>query len=264
MKSVVLFCVYFVVTQSAPIRKSQVISIDELFEVAWEYHDKLTPKQEKIDSDVFEFRTSISNVLKVTSKDALMEVEENAKMILELEKPVKEAVNTLKIGDCSNNLKTLLTGITEFTGYQSSNCVKFYDNELNDRIEKAQQFISDYDGVFTEFQQIVIQAFIGKNKFSQPAEIIEQIESDYEKSSNAWETIKPKSEVFMDALNKDIGDINVELKQCMKDIQEATSSAYDFVSSRVQTCVDFDNTADLPLKALTLEDILPNYELNFV
>lgn len=270
MKSIALvifLCVHFFVTQGAPIGKSGDIGIDELFEVAWEFHNKLKPRQEGLDNDVIELRTSISKVLRETSKDALEEVEDNARQILELEKPVKEAVSNLKLGDCSNNLKVLLNGITEFTGFQSSNCVKRYNEEINKEIKRAQDLIANYDGAFTDFQQLVTEAFVGNNKFTEQAKIIEQLEREFEKSLKAWELIKPETEKLVENLNNDIEDITIELKLCMKDIQEATSTAYNFISSRIQTCVDFEDSLDLyhvAFKPLTLQDILPNRDLNLL
>ena len=260
----IVFCAHFFVTHSAPIITSG--DIDELFEIAWEFHNKLNPRQEEINSDVFEFRLSVSKAIKNTSKDSLLEVEENAKKILEMEKPVMEAVDTLKLGDCASNLKTLLTGITDFTGFQSSNCIKQYDAELNKEIQWAQQLIADYDGVFTNFQQLVVQAFIGRNEFIEQEQIIEKIGKEYEKSLDAWQSIRLETENFVKTLNDNIEIVTFELKLCMLEIQDATSAAYEFVTSGVQTCVDFENSSDLvkfTYEPLKLEDILPKRDFDY-
>lgn len=252
---------------AAPIRKSSDLSVDELFQTAWEFQNKLNPRQEDIDNDVTEFRTSVSNVLKTTSKSALSEVEENAKTILELESPVRMAVSALPVGDCSNNLNDLLSSITTFTGFQSSNCVALYDAAVDDEIQQAQDLISVYDGIFTELQQLVIKAFVGKNQFNEQAEIVSRFELEYERRVAAWEKIKPDVEHFIDTLSDKIDDFNGGMNGCMHNIQESVVGAYSMISTRVQTCIDFDNTPN-PFRAaispLKLEEVLPNQDLSFL
>lgn len=251
----------FIATHGAPIRNVSEMSVDELFEVAWEYQNKLSPTQQDIDNEVTDFRTSLSRVLKQTSKDALEEVEENAKVILELEKPVRSAVSELKEGDCSANLASLLSALTEFTGYESSNCVKRYDKSVTGEVRAAQDVINSYDGIFTELQQLVVQAFIGRNQFNDQTEIIEAFEVEFDKRAEAWDKIKPEVENFIDDLNNGIGKSSELMESCMKEIRDDVSAAYNRISGRVQSCIDFENTPN-PFKSsfapLMLKDILPN------
>lgn len=263
----VLIIANLIATQCAPIGKSNQLSVDELFEIAWEYQNKLNPRQQDIDNEVTEFRTSLSRVLKVTSKEALEEVEENSKIILELEKPVRSAVSELKEGDCSKNLNNLLTATTEFTGYESSVCVKYYDKSVIAEVREAQDLISAYDGIFTELQQLVVQAFVGRNQFNQQEEIVEAFEVEYDRRIEAWEEIKPDIDNFIDDLTNDVEKSNEELKVCMKAIQDDVLLAYNRMSDRIQTCIDFENTPN-PFKSsftpLLLQDILPNRDLSYL
>lgn len=264
---VLLFLANLIVLQAAPIRKSEEVSIEELFKTAWEFQNKLIPRQEGIDNDVTELRTSVSKVLKSTSSEALKEVEDNAKKVLLLEQPVRSSINGLKAGDCATNLKSLLNGITEFTGFESSNCVKFYDNSVDAEVRTAQEMITNYDGIFTELQQLVVKAFVGKNQFSQQAEIIDAFEDEYERRVEEWERIKPNVEEFIDTLGDTIGQINNAMGFCMKDVQDTVSVAYNFISTRVETCIDFDNSQNnfkSAFKPLTLDDVLPKYHSKYL
>lgn len=255
-----IFLASLIASQGAPIISSDSTNIDELFKMAWEYQNKLNPRQEDIDKEVTEFRVLVSKMLNATPRLALEEVESNSKKVLELEEPTRTAVFALSPSSCASNLKNLLSEITEFTGYESSNCVKFYDNSVEREIQNAQNFISNYDGIFTEFQQLVVQSFIGKNQFIQQSEIIETIENEYKRRVENWEEIQPKVETFIDTLTDTISNIHTEMESCMEDIQDNVSVAYKFISSRVTTCIEFENTPNRfksLLSPLSLKDILP-------
>jgi hypothetical protein len=262
MELIVVFLVVNAIGSLAmPVKKSRDLSVDELFEAAWEFQERLNPQQEGIDADVTQYRTSVSRVLRMTSKDALTEVEENTKEILELEKPIRAEVDELVVGSCSSSLKQLLSGITEFTGYESSNCVKTYGRGVNQEVKEAQNLISLYDGMFTELQQLVVDAFIGRNQFIQQAEIVETFENEFERRLNAWEEIKPNVEAFVESLGDKISDISNLMSTCMKQVRENVVIAYEYISTGVETCKEFDGSVNSKFKAavlpLTLEEILP-------
>ena len=265
MKFVILFFVNLIALHAAPISETSDISVDNLFETAWEFQSKLNPRQEDIDNDVTQFRNSVSNVLKKSSKNALKEVEENAMKILELENPFRSAINDLKIGECSNDLKKLLSGITGFTGYKSSNCVKMYDFSVDIQVSQAQDLISVYDGIFTELQQLVVKAFVGKNQFSQQAAIIQRFEEEYQTRVAAWEEIKPDVELFIENLMGKIDGFNEIMHECMVEIQNTVVPSYELINEDIETCIIFENTPNPFRKSYrlkTLAELLPNEDLS--
>lgn len=267
MKLILTFLVScLIATHGAPIRSASQISVDELFEMAWEYQNKLNPKQTDIDDEKAEFRNSLSTVLKRTSKEALEKVETNTRNILELEEPVRSAVSALKEGDCSTNLATLLSALTEFTGYESSICVLYYDKSVMEEVRAAQYVINSYDGVFAELQQLVVQAFINKNQFSDQNSIVETFEMEYQKRANAWDNVKPEVEGFIDGLSSGIGKSNEEMGACMKKIRDDVSAAYTRMFGRVQMCIEIENTPELfssSFAPILLEDVLPRILRHF-
>lgn len=251
--------------QAAPVEKTAVIEVFGLFETAWEFQAKLNPRQEDIDNDVTEFRNSVSNVLKTTSKNALKEIESNAKKILEMEQPYRVAIDELKVGDCSDDLKFLLTSVTKLTGYKSGNCVNLYDDSVDIEVKQAQELISVYDGIFTELQQLVVKSFVGKNQFSQQPEIISSFEHEYEKRVAMWEEIKPDVELFIENLSGNIDGFNDIMASCMTDIQNGVAKTYNLLHEDIETCVIFDNTPSpfrKSYKLRTLAELLPNEDLS--
>lgn len=266
MKFVIILLVNLIALNAAPIAETN-LEIDSLFETAWEFQSKLNPRQTDIDNDVSEFRNSVSNVLKTTSKNALKEVEDNAKKVLELESPVRTSINGLKVGDCSNDLKYLLNGITSFTGYKSGNCVKFYDASVDIEVQQAQDLISVYDGIFTELQQLVVKAFVGRNQFKEQDEIVETFEREYELRVAKWEEIKPDVELFIENLSGKIDGFNELMNDCMVEIQKSVVPAYAMMEEDIQTCIIFDNTPNpfrKSYKLRSLADLLPNEDLSFL
>lgn len=250
---------------AAPVEKSAVIEVTDLFETAWKFQEKLNPRQEDIDNDVTEFRNSVSNVLKTTSKNALKEIELNSKKILEMEQPYRVAIDGLKAGDCSTDLKFLLTSATKLTGYKSGNCVNLYDNSVDTEVQQAQELISVYDGIFTELQQLVVKSFVGKNQFSQQPEIISSFEHEYEKRVAMWEEIKPDVELFIENLSGNINDFNDIMANCMTNIQDGVAKTYNLLNDDIETCVIFDNTPSpfrKSYKLRTLAELLPNEDLS--
>lgn len=249
-----------IASQAAPIGKTSGNDVTDLFATAWEFQNKLTPRQEEIDTDVTEFRTSVSTVLKDSSKEALSAVEENALAILTLEAPVARAVGDLAPGECAANLKTLLNDVTGFTGFSSSNCVATYDTQVDAQVQTAQDMISVYDGVFTELQQLVVRAFVGKNKFTEQDAIIDEFQNEFETRVTAWEAIRPDVEKFVADLGGSIDEFNGSMTGCMMEVQSSVAFAYQMIQQRVQTCIDFENTPNpfrVAMQPLSIDDVLP-------
>lgn len=247
-----------IATQAAPIGKSS--DITTLFSTAHEFQTKLSETQVEVDDDLTDFRLSLSSVLRTSSAAALSELELNAQAILELEAPVMQAVGTLPVGECSANLKGLLSSITDQTGFASSNCVSAFDVQVDSQVTEAQDMISVFDGVFTELQQLVVKAFVGKNKFTQQDTIVEKFQGEYATRVAVWEEMKPDVERFVGGLTTTISGYNTAMNGCMGTVQNNVASAYQMVQMRVQTCIDFENTPNplrAVLKPLTLEDVFP-------
>lgn len=231
MKVLILFLVYLTVSNGASISKSDTVGIDGLVETALEFQNEINLRQENIDSDLIEFRTSVYNVQKWRTKQALEEVADNAMELFQLEQPVRVSVNGLKAGDCQSNLEAFLNKTTEYTDFESSNCLKFYNNFVEKEIQSALDSIDTYDRIFTEFKARI----------------------------RDWETIRPNIENIIDALNDEIDDINTKMVSCFTDVQKPASEVYDYIASRVATCQAFDNVLgyfQYDLILLTIEDIL--------
>lgn len=247
MKSIVgvLLCV-FVATHGAAIDDSPapLIIPSSLFENALDYQNKLTALQQDINEQLTAIRTAVSTVLKSSSSETLAQIESNANKILEQDAPARFAIFELKPSACVSNLRILLNGATEFTGFGSSNCVTTYDINLQGALNTAYALLQKYEGSFGDVQQIVVRSFIGLNIFTQPEEVEARFSEQYNRRLRDWNLARPEVEQFVNTLSANIAVFNSVLGGCFTTLQNSVAPVYDILQGEIETCRDFDSTPD--------------------
>lgn len=229
--------------QEEPI-STHVDNTTPLFTAAWEMQAKLTELQRDINVQLAAVRTSVTNVLRSSSNETVGQIEGNVNSILALDDPVRDVVFALGSSFCAINLKVLLNGVTEFTGFESSNCVTRYDLGVEAELEVAYAMLQKYEGLFREVQQIVVKSFVGMNVFTSSDGIQARFEDQYNEQNEAWLQIRPDIEDFVKALNGKIADLNNILGGCFSSVQTAVKPAYVSIVDQLPVCEEFDNTAD--------------------
>lgn len=226
------------------VASSFVLAPASLFEEAWKYQNSLKELQQDINDKLTAIRTSVSTVLRSSSNTTLTQVESNANQLLAQEEPARKAIFDLASSVCVNNLKVLINGITEFTGFGSSNCVATYDKNLNGVLNTAYALLQKYEGTYGDVQQIVVRSFIGKNAFLQADEIEARFGENYNLRYDEWQLARPDVEEFVDTLSGNVAVLNSALETCFEAVQENVVPAYVFLQDEISTCNNFDNTAD--------------------
>lgn len=123
-----IFVVMVTGSTCVPIRKAIALNTDE-------FPNSLNTRRVDADSDATKFQTAITNELKTVQKRVLSVIEDNARIILELEKPAREAIRQfLSDGDCAYNLRKVLNSVTKFTNFKSSNCVRSYEGSIDTEV----------------------------------------------------------------------------------------------------------------------------------
>src|SRR4051812_22829083 len=130
MKSIVAVLLSVIITIHGAAIDSKVALRADLFPNARTHHQKLKELQVDINEQLTAIRTSISVVLSSSSNDSLTRIEQNADAFLALDEPARDAIFALDHTACVHNLKVLLNGATEFSGFGSSNCVTSYDSNV--------------------------------------------------------------------------------------------------------------------------------------
>jgi hypothetical protein len=222
-----------------------VIAPDSLFENAREYQGKLQALQLDIDEQLTAIRTSVSTVLKSSSNVTLEQIESNANAILAQDTPTRDAIFALRRNTlCVNNLITLINGITEFTGFGSSNCVSTYDKSVQGALNTAYALLQKYEGSFGDVQQIVTRSFIKFNVYTQSDEIEAKFIEHFNKAEADWTAARPEVAEFVRTLSGNIAVFNTALGACFTKIQQAIAPAYGLLEQEIDTCNVFDSTPD--------------------
>lgn len=221
-----------------------MIAPDTLFENAWRYQTEVTDLQNDIDEQLTAIRTAVSGVLKDSSSATLTQIEGNANALLKQEAPARDAIFALPTSLCVINLRVLLNGITEFTGFRSSNCVTDYDAKVKGELEKARTLLQKYEGDFGNVLQIVVRSFIGKNVFLMPEEIEERFVAQFNLRNDEWAAIRPDVENFVNTLRENITGFNTDLGTCYATIEMTVAPLYDVLQGEIATCEAFNSTPD--------------------
>lgn len=244
MKSIVAVLLSVIVAIEGAAIESQIADRTELFPSAWNTHDELKSLQGDINEQLTEIHTSVSAVLRSSTNDSLSKIENNANSFLEYDEPARRAIFALEQSACVNNLKVLLNGVTEFSGFGSSNCVTRYNSNVQTALNVASEAIGHYEESFGDVQQIVVQAFIGRNLFIEADNIETTFRSRYEAVAAQWNAARPNVESFASNLSVEISSLNDQLGQCFEKLQSEYPPVYGLINGEIATCTAFDNTAD--------------------
>ena len=221
------------------------IAPEELFLEAWEYQGKLGALQQDINEQLTAIRTAVSTVLRNSSTETLKQIEGNANKLLDQDEPARDAIFLIDPSTvCINNLKTVLNGITEFTGFGSSNCVTSYDKSVQGSLDTAYALLQKYEGSFGDVQQIVTRSFIGRNAFTQSDDIRARFAEQFNKRNADWATVRPDVEAFVRTLESNIAVFNGVLGNCFRSIQDKVAPAYGVLTAEIVTCSAFDSSPD--------------------
>lgn len=214
--------------------------VDDLFSQSWEMQRRLSPRQQLVDSEVTELRESLTSVLEVHTEEAMGEIENNTRQVIELERPYRVILTSLPESDCKTNLLVRLSLHTEFTGFMSAICVNRYDISSTAVVQGAQDFIAVYEGLFVRLQKVVVESYRNHNAFSQQTEIVERFSSEYARRLQEWDEIRPQAEDFESNLDQAFVETHTTMEACMLDAREDAVAEFDHIISRVSTCEEFD------------------------
>lgn len=216
-------------------------SVDNLFSESWTMQQRLSPRQQLVDSEVTQLRESLTTVLDVRTTDALEEIENNTRAIVELERPYRVILTSLPESPCRNNLLSQLSLATDFSGFESSLCVRNYYDQSEVVTQEAQEFIAMYEGLFVRLQKVVIESYERRNAFSQQTAIVNRFNAEYNRRLAEWDAIRPQAEDFEVNLDTTMVSVHTTMDGCMETSRTEAVAAYDRVMTRIPTCDEFNN-----------------------
>jgi hypothetical protein len=223
-----------------------VANTTDLYEKAAIYQENCSNLQNEINNYVVEVRTAISSVLTIYANETLQKIEANADKIFEQEAEARTKIFTHPNSTCIINLRDMINKITEFTGYESSNCVAKYDLNLSEIIKNAHANIKDIETEekFGDILHIVIRSFIGINLFIRPTEISDNFIEKYNQKYSQWVEYPKDINIFKRTLGAHVNGLNNDLETCFVNLQAYVNPSYDILIKEIATCDEFNNTRD--------------------
>lgn len=215
-------------------------SVDNLFATSWDMQQRLSPRQQVVDSEVTELRESLTDVLEVRTAGALEGIENNTRQIIELERPYRVMLTSLPESSCRNNLLTRLSLETDFSGFRSSLCVRTYDESSGVVVQEAQDFIAMYEGLFVRLQKVVVYSYERRNPFSQQAEIVDRFNDEYNRRLQEWDAIRPQAEDFEVTIDRAMETTEEAMEECMLTARNIAVQNYQEIISQISVCEGFD------------------------
>lgn len=214
-----------------------------MFTRANEYQTKVTELQEDIVDTITGLRSSLSAILKRTSNNTLSQVQDNIMTVFYMDAEVRDLifVKHNESTNCILNLRIQLNMKTEFSGFQASNCLVRYDRNVNALIGSAFETLSYYEQLIVLIQMIVVDAFNGKNIWTNPEGIETTFIGDYNQKKEEWDVTKAEISSFLATLESDIGAYNTVLGSCFTTIQQGLVPDYAAIVRDVAVCTEFDN-----------------------
>lgn len=198
--------------------------------------------QRKVTDYIIVVRTSVPRVLGARANGTIGKVETNVNALLSQESKTRQKIDALRSTTCVDRLKGLLDSITEFTGFESSNCVAKYDLDLSSLVQKSYGQVADYEKKFGDVMRIVPQAFSARNMFVNNDAIVEEYTTKLAEFQAKWDAEPKNIEDFEKEFGDDIDLINMVLEGCFNKLQVFVNPGYETLENEIKTCGSFDNS----------------------
>lgn len=154
---------------------------------------------------------------------------------------------------CVINLLGFLDGMTELSGYAISNCIG--DTNLG----KSNQSLAVSDALnkikedVNSLVELIIQALIGRNAFTQGDEIIERIETLFAEKRTSLDLDIVDLTSKTDEIKNSLAITFMNLKNCFKDLNESIEQGVVLITGQLPVCKMFEGRG-----ARTALPILPH------
>jgi len=238
MKYFIIFFLAFLSVHAEDV-EADIANTDELFNNVRGYQYQLSDLQDEIDRSIEASQNAVSDVLKTYTNEALRQYQTNIQEIEVEYAPHYETFNQLDSGSCKDNAYAILNSIITFTGFEGSNCAKYYDNAVRTILAGQQNALDGFDEVFSQLQSIAVKAFVGKNAFVSPGEIEDSIAEIFNLVKARWEAAKPQFEGVRISLLQSIGMQLSQLRDCHNSIVQEAQEQFAFFNRMAEICMEF-------------------------
>lgn len=236
MKSAKLFIVFasfLAASQAAITRPDEVLDqLDALEETVFGY-------QAAVQQKIRVFRSSSGELTGDYYNKTLNIVEANIRTISASDIDIRATLSAQTQSACIINLVNFIDQIIELSGYAVSNCIEVKDNNTSIGNVDFTAVLDSFEGDVNVLAQIIVNALIGRNIFTQGSEILARVQEQLDAKTAEFDAIlaslTEKSNGFTASINGEITNLNV----CFEDINSSIQSAIFTIQSQLPVCNKF-------------------------
>lgn len=217
---------------------------NDLFESSRANHQIAANLQKSVTDYAIQVRTAVPRVLGGRANGTIANVEFNVDKLLDQEAAFRATIYDPSVPrtSCIGNLRVLLNAITEFTGFESSNCVAKYDVSLSSLIRRTYGDVAAYEKTFGDVLRVVPKSFTARNMFLQYSEIETEFTTTLSTLQAQWNAEVKDIAAFENIFALNIDQLNAVLNTCFANIQAFVNPSYAILANEIATCTRFDNS----------------------
>ena len=215
----------------------------ELFSNAQNHQNYTNIMQSEIFELSTKLRLSLSAIMKKTANSSLSFIEDDVRKVFNIDGPYRTLLfeTNNKSTTCLNNMRSRLNYITEFTGFKAGICLFTYDRAVNKVVNDTFNQVSIYDDEISAFELSVIEAFAGKNVWTQPDAIRTKFVDSFNRFKTIYDDFKDKIAGFSSNIEEKVKEFADVLNACYKVSQDDLIQQLEVLDADIRTCITFDN-----------------------
>lgn len=220
-------------SQAVITRPDEVLAkINELEGEVFNYQSEV---QEKIKS----FRVSNGELTGEYYNKTLNIVEENIKSISVSDSDIRKSLAAQKQTSCIFNLVNFIDQIVELSGYAISNCIELKETGVLSVNNEFRELLDSFERDVDILSQIIINALIGRNIFTEGTAIIERVQEQLKTKTAEFDAVltalNGQSTGVSDSWNTEISS----LATCFADINDSLKSGVESIEAQIPVCIKF-------------------------
>ena len=195
--------------------------------------------QTSIQQKISSFRESNGELTGDHYNISLAIIEENIKSISVSDVVVRETLAEQKQTACIINLVGVINNLIELSGYAISNCISLKDNSNYTINSDFKELLDSFERDVTVLSEVIINALIGRNIFTQGNEILErvqdQLKAKYAEFDAVIAALAERSTGVTVSMETEVSS----LKTCFVEVDESIQSGIAAIKGQIPICVRF-------------------------
>lgn len=255
MKFFVIFLAFVLAgTQAAITRPDQVLADIEAAE------EDVNTYQSSLQAKIRDIRAGGATVSAEFINNANVVIKDNIKAISVSDIEVREALAAVAPSSCVTSLENFTDDIIELSGYATSNCIKVKSvNSVNQTVDVSTA-LDKFEQEVNGLGLIPINALMGRNIFTQGAEIIANITDELAAKKAAFDATLEDLLTHSGGVSNEFQAELEELKSCFVDINASVAAGISVVQSQIPVCVRFASRGGRTNFLFKAADFFPQLE----